>query len=145
MTEKNFSVYSLADVKVTMNNKKVGKKVISDCGGGRIVISYSGDLSSHTVTATGFVVVNKMRSYNGTVTLELPQNSEADNYCRKLIKHLSNTTTDQFAVTNLTLEDKAAKRTITCKGLTPQKKPDENYDQASGTRNYTFLVAEVIW
>ena len=145
MADKNFSTYSLMDVRVTMSHPKKGKKVLSGCGGGRIVISYTGDVSSHTSTATGYVVVNRLRSKNGTVTLELPQNSPADLWVRALIKYLSNdnTNTENFATGRLELYDPIPKRTITCSGLTPQRLPDENYDQASTTRNYVFLAAEI--
>ena len=46
---EKYSVYSLADVVMTMNNPDVGMCVVSDEGGGRIVISRTGDLSSHTI------------------------------------------------------------------------------------------------
>jgi len=138
-----FSVYSLADVVVTINNPNVGQCVISEEGGGRVVITRQGDLSSHTVTATGYVVVNKLRSVNGSVALELPQNSPADKYLRKLIKYLTTAATDRFALTKMTLNDPAGGKVTTLVGLTPQKWPDENYDQTSSTRNYTFLAAEI--
>ena len=97
-----YSVYSLADVVMTMNNPDVGMCVVSDEGGGRIVISRTGDLSSHTTTATGYVVVNKLRSTAGTIAMELPQNSPADAYMRKLIKHLTTSPTAKFALRNYT-------------------------------------------
>ena len=140
---EKYSVYSLADVVVTINNDNVGQCVISDEGGGRIVIARSGDLSSHTTTATGYVVVNKLRSVAGSVSMELPQNSPADAYMRKLIKWLVNAATDQFATTKMTVNDPAGGKVITLVGVTPQKWPDENYDQTSSTRNYTLLAAEV--
>ena len=138
-----YSVYSLADVVVTINHEDVGQCVISDEGGGRVVITRSGDLSNHTVTATGYVVVNKLRSVNGTVALELPQNSPADAYMRKLIKHLISAATDKFAISKMTVNDPAGGKVITLTGLTPQKWPDENYDQTSSTRNYTWLAANI--
>lgn len=140
---EKFSVYSLADVVVTVNNPNVGQCVISEEGGGRIVISHTGDLSSHTTTATGYVVVNKLRAVAGSAALELPQNSPADAYMRKLIKYLTTAATDKFATTKMTVNDPAGGKIITLVGLTPQKWPDENYDQTSSTRNYTWLAAEI--
>ena len=140
---EKYSVYSLADVVMTINNPDVGMCVVSDEGGGRIVISRTGDLSPHTTTATGYVVVNKLRSTAGTIAMELPQNSPADAYMRKLIKHLNNSPTAKFALTKMTLNDPAGGKVITAVGCTPQKWPDENYDATSSTRNYTFLAAEV--
>ncbi len=46
-------------------------------------ISSAGDLTSHTATADGYVVVNKLKSINGTITLELPQNSLGDWFLRR--------------------------------------------------------------
>lgn len=140
---EKFSVYSLADVVVTINNSNVGQCVVSEEGGGRVVISHTGDLSSHTVTATGYVVVNKLRAVAGTVTLELPQNSPADLWMRKLIRYVTTAATDKFATTKMIVNDPAGGKVITLVGITPQKWPDENYDQTSSTRNYTFLAAEI--
>ena len=68
----NYSVYSLADTKTVLYHPYVGQANLHACGRGKMVISYSGDLSSHTSTADGFVVINKLRAENGLITLEVP-------------------------------------------------------------------------
>lgn len=147
MANNTYSTYSLADVRLVFNHPNVGQCVISDCGGGRVVIQYQGDISSHTLTANGYPVINKMRAKHASVQLELPQNSGADEYMRKYANYVSNAATKQFALAKMTLFDPAANdgagRTLTLSGVTPQKLPDENYDQTSGTRNYNLLAAEV--
>lgn len=143
MASKKFAVYSLADVRAVINNPSVGQCVLSDAGGGKITISYTGDMSSHTTTANGYVVINKMRAKNGTIALELPQNSDADVFMRRWTAYLDNGAAKNFAETTLTVYDNAAARTITAVGVTPQKRPDINYDQTSGTVNYTLLAAEI--
>ena len=72
------TVYSLADVKVVMYHQDVGQCVLSSEGMGKISVSLSGDLSSHTATADGYVVVNRLKSSHGMITVEVPQNSSAD-------------------------------------------------------------------
>ena len=47
------TVYSLADVKVVMYHQDVGQCVLSSEGMGKISVSLSGELSSHTATADG--------------------------------------------------------------------------------------------
>jgi len=138
-----FSVYSLADVVTTFNHPDVGKMVVSDEGGGRITISYAGDLASNTTTATGYVVVNKLVAKNGTVSLEIPQNSDADTFFRKWIKYVKSAPTKKFALATLTVFDSAANRTMSMTGVVPQKEPDEGYDQQSGNRQYNLLFAEM--
>jgi len=138
-----FSVYSLSDVITTFNHPDVGKMVLSSKGGGRITISYAGDLASNTVTATGYVVVNKLVAKNGTCSMEIPTNSEADKFLRKWIKYIKAKATKRFALATLTLKDSAANRTLTLTGVVPQKEPDEGYDQQSGNRQYNLLFAEM--
>ena len=138
-----FSVYSLLDVSVTINNPDTKKCVLSDCGGGRITVSHAGDMASNTRTATGYVVVNRLVSRDGTIGLEIPNNSEADVYMRKWITHLKTCKTNRFALTTLTINDPAGGRMLTMTGVVPQKEPDEGYDQTAGNRQYNLLFAEM--
>lgn len=137
-----FSVYSLADVITTLNHPDVGKCVLSNAGGGRITVSYAGDLGSNTVTATGYVVVNKLNSKNGTISMEIPVNSDADIFLRKWVKYVKSAPTKRFALATLTLNDSAAERILNFTGVIPQKQPDEGYDQQSGNRQYNILFAD---
>ena len=84
------TVYSLADVRAVLYHQDVGQCVLSSQGLGKISVSRSGDLSSHTATADGYVVVNRLRSSNGMITLEVPQNSSADEFLRKWSRFLRN-------------------------------------------------------
>ena len=138
-----FSVYSLADVITTFNHPDVGKNILSSTGGGRITISYAGDMGSNTVTATGYVVVNKLVAKNGSCSLEIPMNSDADKFLRKWIKYLKTAPTKKFALATLTVNDTAAGRILSMTGVVPQKEPDEGYDQQSGNRQYNLLFAEM--
>jgi hypothetical protein len=139
-----FSVYSLADVITTFNHPDVGRSVLSDVGAGRITISYAGDMGSATVTATGYVVMNKLVAKNGSISLEIPQNSDADKFLRKWIQYIKGAPTKKFALATLTLNDSAAGRILTMTGVIPQKEPDEGYDQQSGNRQYNLLYAELM-
>ena len=137
-----YTVYSLADVKTVIYHPKVGQCSLSQKGLGKIGISYSGDLSSHTATADGFVVVNRLRANHGMVTLEVPQNSSADEFLRKWIRYLRNVeATARFGETTLDIVDSAGKFKIHCDGVTPQKVPDRTYDRASSSLTWTLLCA----
>ena len=52
-----YNVYSLPDVKSVLYHPDVGTANLHQCGIGKIVVSAAGDLSSHTATADGYVVV----------------------------------------------------------------------------------------
>lgn len=143
MANKTFAVYSLPDIISVINHVGVGKCVLSDAGGGRITVSYTGDLASVTTTATGYVVINKLVAKNGSIGLEVPNNSDADEFMRKYIRYVEKAKTSEFALATLTLTDPAAGRKLSFYGVVPQKRPDEGYDATSSNRQYNLLFAEM--
>jgi len=139
----SFAVYSLPDVINVFSHPAVGKCVLSEAGGGRVTVSYSGDMASVTNTATGYVVINKLVAKNGSIGLEIPTNSAADLFMRKYIAYIEKAKTSEFALGRMTLTDPAGGRKHEFIGVVPQKKPDEGYDQTSGNRQYNLLFAEM--
>ena len=137
-----FSVYSPPDIGLVMKHRGVGNMVLSDAGTGRISISRTGDLASMTTSATGYVVVNKLVSKNGAISLEIPKNSDADEFLRKWIDYLKKAPTKEFALTTMTLTDPAAGKTLNFTGVVPQRKPDDTYEATSGNLQYNLLYAE---
>ena len=135
------TVYSLADVRAVMYHQDVGQCVLSAQGLGKISVTSSGDLSSHTATADGYVVVNRLRANHGIITLEVPQNSSADEFLRRWARYLKNAQSYLFALTALNIVDQMGGFTIYCEGVTPQKIPDRVYDQTSGNVSWTLLAA----
>ena len=129
--------------RVVLHHSYVGSAVLSLCGIGKIVDSYAGDLSSHTATADGTVVVNRLKTQNATVTVEIPQNSIGDQFMRKWIKYLRNAKSEKYLLTTLTITDPSGGPTLTMTGVTPQKTPDRTYDRTSSNLTYTLLAAEV--
>ena len=137
------TVYSFADVKAVMYHQDVGQCVLSSQGLGKISISMSGDLSSHTATADGYVVVNRLKNNHGTITIEVPQNSSSDEYLRKWAKYLTNAASYLFALTALNSVDSMGRFTIYCENVTPQKIPDRVYDATSGMVSWVLLAAVI--
>ena len=140
---KKFATYSLADIVTNIEHPSVGSCVLSDVGGGRITISHGGDIASITKTATGYPVINKIRVKDGAISMEIPANSGADDFLRKLINYVIGAKTSEFALTTMVLVDPAGNHTYNFFGVVPQRKPDENFDQVSGNRQYNLLFAEM--
>ncbi len=139
-----YSVYSLAETRVVLYHPDIGQANLHQCGRGKMVISFSGDLSSHTTTADGYVVVNKLVSDNGTVTLEVPQNSIGDDFLTKYAQYLRNCNdTSRYLLGTMTVYDVAGNRTIYMTGVTVQKVPDRTYDRTSTNVAYVLLVANI--
>ena len=76
-----YNIYSLPDCRTVLYHPDVGTANLHQCGHGRITVSAAGDPTSHTVAVDGYIVVNRLKSMNGTITLEIPQNSLGTGSC----------------------------------------------------------------
>ena len=138
-----FATYSLKDVKTVLKYDAY-KNVLSDNGAGRISWTYAGDMSAMTTTATGYVVINRLVAKNGSLTIEVPVNSPADDFMRKWVKWLKEVQTSNYGVSSVEVSDPAGGRDHSFLGVVPQKEPDETYDQTAGNRTYNLLFAELV-
>ncbi len=139
-----FHVYSFADVRTTIYHPSVGQCVLSSSGLGKITVYRAGDQSSHTATADGYVVINRLRSVNGTVTLEVPINSTADKFLRRWANYLKNIgDSSRFGKTSINIEDRLGGYIHYLDGVTPQRIPDRVYDEQATSVTWTLLVASI--
>lgn len=140
----SFTVYSWTDTTAVLYHPSFGRADLTASGLGKLAISRSGDLSSHTQTADGSVVVNRLRSENGTVTLTVTQNSAADEFLRRWAAYLrSLSDSSSFARSALTVTDNAGRFTVSLTGVTPQKIPDRTYDKTSTEVVWVLLAASI--
>ena len=139
-----YNVYSLPDVKSVLYHPDVGTANLHLCGIGKIVVSAAGDLTSHTTTADGYVVVNRLKSTSGTVTIEVPQNSVGDWFLRRWARWQKNSKDpSRIALGTLTIRDSAGGVSIVCTGVTLQKVPDRVFDRTATNLVYTLLAATI--
>lgn len=139
-----YNVYSLPDCKVVLAHPDVGTANLHQCGTGRIVVASAGDLSSHTNTADGYVVVNRLKTTNGTITIDLPQNSAGDGFLRRWAKWVKSTASpNRIALGTLTIQDTVAGFTIVCTGVSLQKVPDRSYDRTATNVSYILLATTI--
>ena len=139
-----YNVYSFPDVKAAIYHEDIGQCNLHESGLGKITVSAAGDLSSHNTTADGYVIVNRLKSNNGTITLEVPQGSVADWFLRKWARwNRSLQNPSRIALGVLTIQDTVAGYTISATGLSLQKAPDRVFDRTAGNVSYTFLAATI--
>ena len=107
-------------------------------------VSAAGDLTSHTMTADGYVVVNKLKSTNGTIQLEIPQNSIGDWFLRRWANWQKNSQDpSRVALGTLTIQDSAGGFSVVCTGVTLQKVPDRVFDRTATNLVYTLLATTI--
>ena len=139
-----YNVYSLPDVKAVLSHPDVGTANLHQCGIGKITLSAAGDLASHTATADGYVVVNRLKTTHGTVQVEVPQNSAADAFLRRWAKWARSTSRpERIALGTLTVTDGVSGFKTTCTGVSLQKVPDRTYDRTGTNVSYTLLAAMI--
>lgn len=90
------------------------------------------------------MIVNRLKSTNGTITLEVPQGSVADWFLRKWARWArSLQNPSRIALGVLTIQDTVAGYTISATGLSLQKAPDRVFDRTAGNIAYVFLAATI--
>ncbi len=139
-----YNVYSLPDCKTVLAHPDVGTANLHLCGTGKITVSAAGDLSSHTTTADAYVVLNRLKTTNGTIALEIPQNSIGDWFLRRWAKWQKNSQAhSRVALGTLTVQDAAGGFSVICTGVTLQKVPDRVFDRTATNLGYTLLAATI--
>ncbi len=139
-----YNVYSFPDIKAVIYHEDIGQCSLHESELGKITVSAAGDLSSHTTTADGYVIVNRLKSTNGTITLEVPQGSVADWFLRKWARWArSLQNPSRIALGVLTIQDTVGGNTISATGVSLQKAPDRVFDRTAGNIAYTFLAATI--
>ena len=139
-----YNVYSLPDCKVVLAHPDVGTANLHQCGMGRVVVASAGDLSSHTNTADGYVVVNRLNTTNGTITIDVPQNSVGDGFLRRWAKWAKSTASpNRIALGTLTIQDTVAGFTVVCTGVSLQKVPDRTFDRTATNLTYVLLATTI--
>lgn len=139
-----YNVYSFPDIKAAIWHPDIGQCSLHESGLGKITVSAAGDLVSHTATADGYVIVNRLKTTNGTISLEVPQGSVADWFLRKWARWArSLQDPSRIALGVLTVSDTVAGYTITATGLSLQKVPDRVFDRTAGNVVYSFLAATI--
>ena len=140
----SFSVYSFPDVKTVLYHPDVGTANLHQCGAGKITVSAAGDLTSHTTTADGYVVVNRLKTTSGTIQIEVPQNSMGDAFLRRWAKWARSTARpERIALGTLTVTDSVSGFKTICTGVSLQKVPDRTWDRTAANVAYTLLAASV--
>ena len=139
-----YNVYSLPDCRTVLSHPDVGDANLHQCSHGKITISHAGDLTSHTVTADGYVVVNRLKSTNGTIQIEVPQNSKGDYFLRQWVRWLKGgQNPSRIALGTLTIEDPCGNFSIVCTGVSLQKVPDRVFDRTATNLVYTLLATTI--
>ena len=139
-----YNVYSHPDCQFTLYHPDVGTCYLHTAGVDKVVVSAAGDLTNHTTTADGYIVVNKLKTTNGEVAISVPQNSVSDNFIRRWIRYAKNPgNPNRVALGTLSIFDGASGFSTVCTGLSLKKMPDRTWDRTATNITYEFLATTI--
>ena len=89
-------------------------------------------------------IVNKLKTTNGTITLEVPQNSIGDDFLRRWARWARSTASpNRIALGTLMIYDAVVGFTVVCTGVSLQKVPDRTFDRTGTNLTYTLLATTI--
>lgn len=138
-----YSTYAFEDVNCVISHPSVGSFSFNGAGTGSITVAKANDMSSHDVASDGSVMTSKIRAGNGTVTLAVQQTSAGAAFLKKLNAYVDNAHSSEFTRTVITIVSKEQGVNITCTGVSPQKSPDQGFQQAGQQVSFAYLAQKI--
>lgn len=139
----NTTVYSFADVSLVLSHPSVGKLTLNGQGLGSVAFSRGSDNTAHDVAADGSVMVSKVVTKNGSMSVAIQQTSEAQVWLKKWYQYLITAPSSEYAKTTAVLKNPSLNEVFNMSGVCPQKRPDVTYGQTGQQVTWGFLVAEI--
>ena len=133
--------YSFTDISCVLSHPAVGQLICNGEGRGDIAISYANDMTAHLLSNDGVVTPTKIEASNGTITINTSQMGEIHRYLSKLANYIRVSRASEWA--RLTITIKAQNLQTTCKGVSPQKIPDETYGQQAQNVAWALMAAKI--
>lgn len=128
------TTYGFEQVIATIQNPLVGQMVITGEGVGSISWGYTDNNVESDVAADGDVMVSKVRSRRGTISLEVQQTSPVNKWLHNLANVQDNASPDQLLATSVRVSENFKNGILaTASRAAIQKRPDKK-DEAQGGR-----------
>lgn len=140
---RNF-VYSFEECTVTFKHPTYGVYTAYGSGIGNFSITYENNVVDHQISADLSVVISKHAIKNGSITFEVLQSTDFNNWLKGWANHIENGPIENFAMTDITIKNRTTGDTYYCTGCTHQKIADQSYQSDAQTRSWTVLAANIV-
>ena len=135
--------YSFENTIVTISHPDVGQYTMYGAGLGDIMISRSNDETSHEISADLSVLISKSVKKNGTITINVLQASDANDFMIRLVKYVETAVPAVFAQTQISIESNSTGEKWVCTGVSPQKMADVTYGAQGTTKPWNMMAASI--
>lgn len=137
-------VYSFEECTVTFKHPTYGVYTAYGTGLGNFSISYPNNVVDHQVSADLSIVVSKHAIKNGTISFEILQASDFNEWLKGWANHIENGPIENFAATDITIKSRSTGDTYYCTGCTHEKIADQSFQSAAQSRTWNILAANIV-
>lgn len=139
------TTYSFEDVSFVFQHPLVGQKVVSGQGIGKINVAYTDNLTDSDLGADGAVMITKVLSRRGTITLEIQQTSSANKFLLNYANAVENADTSQWAAAGIGITELFANGVkINASNVALVKRPDHASEQNGGHVSWEFFSPNIV-
>lgn len=135
--------YSFEDTSVTFSHPNFGTYTAYGTGIGSVNIAYSNDVTIHDVASDLAVVVSKTAKRNGTVTFEIVQSSDFNDWMRRFANYIEQAPTNEFALATITITNRSTGDSYYCTGVSHRKKADNSFQSQAQNRTWEMMCASI--
>jgi hypothetical protein len=138
------TTYSFEDVSFVIQHPALGQKIANGEGIGKITVAYTDNLTESDLGADGGVMISKVLSRRGTVTLEIQQTSSVNKWLLNLANTVVNGASSGWASASITITEKFDNGvTTTASQVALIKRPDRSLAQQGDHVSWELFAANI--
>ena len=141
-SQKTF-VYSFEDTVVTISHPSVGVFSAYGTGIGDLSVSLRENVTTHEVAADQAVIVSKHVKRNGTVSFNISQVSEFNDWLKKFTAYIEEADASEFALATISISNKTTGDNYFCSGVSHQKIADNQLQSQAQNRSWVMMCAHI--
>jgi hypothetical protein len=138
------TTYSFEDVACTIVHDSVGQKSMNGKGIGQLTIAYTNDLTGPDLGADGSVMITKVISRMGQITIEVQQTSSANAWLIEYANTVVEADSSEWAAGTITIEESFdGGVTTTATDCALLKRPDRSLKQQGDHVSWVFFSPHI--
>ncbi len=137
------TTYSFLDLSGAIAHPSLDPFIFTGEGVGEVTVAMITERSAHDVGADGSIMVSKIAGNNGHITITAQQTSVLHQWLMGWYNYLITAPTSEWADTAMTLRNTADGSSHTITGISPQKKPDKQYQSQGQRTSWVLMAADI--
>ena len=137
--------YSFGDIDFIITHPSRGQYSLQGEGGGSITVAQANDVTTHDTAADGRVMVSKIATNNGNITINIQQISPLNRWMEQLYVYLRNAPSNEWAVMTIMVYDRINGERVTCNGVSFQRRAERTYQAQGQQRSWQLMTTDITY